>query len=119
MADINCFYFGVQGEMGRYLYVGQRRFNERYLPDDFPVAPYVLDGRLLPPMLPKVQGRAELIHCQEWIILTFWDSSFDARSGASSTFIIRGFVSFGGAVHIAKTSYPQVWDRFTFEVIQR
>lgn len=116
---MDCFYFGVQGEIGHYLYVGTRRFNERYLPDDFPVAPYVLDGRLLPPMLPKVEGRAELICLKQWTILTFWDSSFDKRSGSSSTFLIRGVVDFDTAVSVAKGQYPKIWARFKFEVIQR
>lgn len=119
MTNIQCFYFGVQGEVGHYLYAGSRRFHERHLPDDFPVAPYVLDGRLLPPMLPKTEGRAELIHLRDWTILTFWDSSFDKRSGASSTFIIRGVVDFETAVSTAKEHYPQIWSRFKFEVTRR
>lgn len=119
MSEINCFYFGVQREMGHYLYSGLRHFNERHLPDDFPCVPYVLDGRLLPPMLPKTEGRAELIHFKDWTILTFWDSSFDTRPGSNSAFIIRGVVDFDKAVEVAKEHYPQVWARFRFEVVLR
>lgn len=114
-----CFYFGVQGEMGHYLYLGRRRFNERYLPDDFPVSPHVLDGRLLPPMLPQTEGRAELIHTRDWTILTFWDCSFDTRRNSNSAFIIRGRLDFDTAVQVAKEHYPQIWSRFNFEVTAR
>lgn len=121
MADnsIKCFYFGVQREMGHYLYVGTRMFNQRLVPDDFPVNPYVLDGRLLPPQLERIEGRAELIHFRDWTILTFWDSSFDTRPGSSSAFIISGHLDFTEAVKVAKEQYPQVWSRFKFEVYQR
>lgn len=119
MNSVDCFYYGVQREMGHYLYAGNRRFNERYLPDDFPVQPYILDGRILPPMLPQEEGRAELIHTRDWTLLSFWDRSFDHRHNSSSTFVIRGALTFEKAIEVAREAYPQVWSRFNFEVKQR
>lgn len=113
------YYFGIQGEVGHYLYKGRQHFNERYLPDDFPVSVAALDGRLLPPKLPQKQGRAELIHIGGWTILTFWDRSFDTRYGSSSTFVMEGTFDFDEAAGLAREQYPSIWNRFEFEVYPR
>jgi hypothetical protein len=119
MSDEEIYYFGCMDVPGHYLFRGKIHQNPRYLPDDFPVSLRTLDGGLLPPMLPRVEGRAEIIHCEEWTILAFWDNSVDSRSGANSNFIIRGWTVFENAVEIAKKAYPYVWERFKFEVYKR
>jgi len=116
---ISCFYFGKfsrDSHGGHVLYAGNRQIHDRDLPDDFPIPPYILDGGLLPPKMPQTQGRAELIHLKDWTIITFWDRSADTRGSSSSSFVIRGILDFTEAVRLAMKFYPQIWDRFGFEV---
>lgn len=116
---MDCYYFGCVDRPGHYLFYSRRTVQERDLPDDFPVNPYVLDGRLLPPKLPQVEGRAELIHFTGWTVLSFWDRSVDRRPGCNSAFILRGRYNFNEAVEFAKEHYPWVWARFGFKVYRR
>lgn len=116
---MDVYFFGVMGQAGHYLYYGRNIVNPRHLPKDFPFGVRALDGPLLPPMLPQIEGRAELISLAEWTVLAFWDRSGDKRMRSSSTFIIRGAHGFQQAVEAAKSSYPQVWDRFDFDIYQR
>ena len=116
---MDCYYFGCINRPGHYLFAGSHTIHERDLPDDFPVNPYVLDGRLLPPKLSQTEGSAELIHFRDWTVVSFWDRSVDGRHGSNSAFVIRGRHNFHGAVEIAKKNYPGVWSRFDFEVYER
>ena len=121
MSEITCYYFGVLDKSrGHQLYAGTWPVYEAILPRDFPVRPSALDGGFLPPRLPQKEGRAELLDINsQWTILTFWDRSADSRENSSSTFVIRGPVNFFAACEIARQHYPQVWDRFDFEVVER
>lgn len=116
---MDCYYFGTKDRAGHYLFLGQQHFNHKYLPDDFPLNPNGLDGRLLPPMLPQEQGRAEIIYFIGWTIIAFWDRSVDSREGSNSAFIMRGNRTFNEALKIAKESYPHIWERFNFKVFLR
>lgn len=113
------YYFGCLNEPGHYLYSGNAKQRESDLPSDFPVSVNALDGGLLPPRLPQVEGRAELIHSGDWTIISFWNRSVDSRNGSSSTFIIPGSVNFFTAVEIAKKDYPCVWQKIRFGVFRR
>jgi len=125
MADnpINCYYFGKLSKdsyNGHVLYSGNRVIHSNSdLPNDFPVDFRILDGGLLPPNLPQTQGRTELIHLQEWTIITFWDRTADTRGKSNSAFVIRGHLDFTEAIKVTKEHYPQIWERFKFEVYQR
>ncbi len=119
MSNLDCYYFGCQIEKGHYLYLGNYKVYQANLPDDFPVNPGVLDGGFLPPKLKQLEGRAELIHCRDWTILTFWDRSLDKRLNSNSSFVARGILDFTQVVEIAKKYYSLIWERFNFEVVIR
>jgi hypothetical protein len=119
---VTCYYFGKYSKdsyNGHVLYAGNRQVHDYDLPDDFPIRYPILDGGLLPPKMPQTQGRAELIRLREWTIITFWDRSADTRGQSNSAFVIRGALDFTEAVRLAMKFYPQIWERFGFEVYQR
>lgn len=118
MLTSDIYYFGCWQEAGHYLR-DPRGYTHHYrLEPTFPVAEHVLDGGLLPPGLPEVEGRASLIHVNGWTILTFWDRSVDSRGKCSSTFIAKGTRYFDAMVLCAKYHFPNVWERFKFQVVE-
>jgi hypothetical protein len=110
------FYFGCWDRSGHFLVTpGGRHVYDN--PKDFPVREGILDGGLLPPFQPQVEGRAVLVHLSGWTILSFWDRSVDTRGGCSSSFVMRGTLDFVAATQRARERFPQVWNRYTFEVV--
>ena len=74
-----------------------------------------LDGRL-PPEGKEVEGVARLHHFNGCTVIAFWDNSVDSRPASNSAFMLLGKLTFDQAVEAAKQAFPQVWQRFTFEV---
>lgn len=111
------FYFGAYREAGHYLWVpGVRRCSreqEWKLPFDY----RILDCGLLPQRAPEVQGKGYLSHINGWTVLTFWDRSCDSRQRSNSAFLCPGQWNFEEMVTGAKTDFPDVWNRFTFTVL--
>lgn len=62
------------------------------------------------------QGQARWMMCQGWTLISFWDRTGDSRPGSSSTFISKEHLTFEQMVAIAKEEFPQIWNRFNFEV---
>lgn len=85
------WYFGAWGEPGHYLWtmMKSRIWNDRDLPDDFPLRWKSLDCSLLPPRQPETQGRCHVWHTKGWSILTFWDRTCDSRGGSCSAFVLK------------------------------
>lgn len=117
--DPACFYFGCWGkEAGHYLWTPRgNRTHDQLLPADFPVAHHSLDGSLLPPRQPEAEGRATHVHVNGWTIISFWDRSGDSRGKSNSAFIARGLLTFEEIVGISRQMFPQIWQRFTFQVV--
>jgi hypothetical protein len=114
----DAYYFGCWQEPGHYLFAPGGRNAERHIPDDFPVSVHILDGGLLPPKLPEVEGRASLAHINGWTILSFWDRSIDKRGKCNSSFLFRGRLTFAEACQQAANNFPYLWTRFKFEVTE-
>lgn len=78
-----------------------------------------MDGGLLPPHLPEQPGKATFLHINGWTIFSFWDRSGDTRGNSSSTFLMRGTLSFRDAKTAAQVFFPKLWERFPFDVTLR
>ena len=116
LINFKCLYFGCIDEPGHYLFEpgethislvpGWNRWvkwaNER-------------DG-LLAPEFNEVSGRALLHHFDGFTVVAFWDRSVDSRSKSNSLFIVPGIKSFTDTIKIARSVFPQVFERFQFEV---
>lgn len=64
-----------------------------------------------------LQGEAKVTHLEGWTILSFPDYSVDVRPGSHSTFALRGSADFEAALKLARVLFPQVFERFTFDVV--
>jgi hypothetical protein len=64
----------------------------------------------------QVEGHAKLTFLNEYTILAFWDRTGDGRGNSNSAFIEGGENTFDEMVAKAKEVFPQIWERFTFEV---
>ena len=116
------WYFGVRSkaEAGHYLHgPGLRSVGERQLPPDFPIRLSSLDGGMLPIGLPQTEGEGYLWHVPGWTVLTFWDRSGDGHGNSNSAFIVElGGCPFLTVESFARIAFPEIWDRFTFEVME-
>lgn len=62
------------------------------------------------------EGKA-LRHVKDgWTALAFWDYSVDSRMGSCSTFVAEGEFKFDQMLEGAKQNFPEVFERFNFEV---
>lgn len=81
-----------------------------------------LDGFLAPSETPQVEGVANIVYVNHKnlpaTLLAFWDRSVDKRPGSNSLFILPGTLDFPNAVALASSSFPEVWKRFTFKVVE-
>jgi hypothetical protein len=64
------------------------------------------------------EGEAKVTKLSGWTILSFPDYSVDRRGGCHSTFALRGDHDFAAALALARQRFPQVFERFTFEVTE-
>lgn len=112
---MSVIYFGCWGGPGHYPWgPGQRSLPLSTL-ERLPWG-YGVDSGLCPKK-DETQGRALLHHKGGWTALAFWDRSVDTRPGSNSAFLADGDFNFDAMVEKAKASFPQVWERFPFEVV--
>lgn len=122
---MKVLYFGCYRELGHYL----RESGDRKIWD--PEAAglpwgWEMDGAMQPGgrmegghlRVPNEQpeGLALLHHKAGWTALAFWDRSVDRRGGCCSVFFADQEVDFNAIVAAARETWPEVWERFTFEV---
>lgn len=104
-------YFGCWGGAGHYVWTPQRSNDDRnheWL--------RLLDGKL-PPAGEQLEGLAKLYHFNGVTLLAFWDRSGDSRLGSNSVFALPGKLSFDQIVLQSRCLFPDVWQRFTFDVV--
>ncbi len=63
------------------------------------------------------QGVAALHHKDGWTALSFWDRTGDSRGNSSSTFLFDAVLDFDSAVTAACDHFPELFNRFDFEVV--
>lgn len=66
----------------------------------------------------ETEGRALLTHRNGWTVVAFWDRSVDRRGACNSAFIVKGEMTFEQATRVARHRWPEVWARFTFDVVR-
>jgi hypothetical protein len=99
---------------------GAMRAREAYdnpwrLAVDGHLAPRDGEGRDAPEM---PQGVAAVHHKDGWTAVSFWDRTGDRRGNSSTTFLMDIDVSFDTVIGIAKTEFPELFERFGFEVVE-
>ena len=86
----------------------------------------LLDGKLAPRLPGRggrsgeeaPEGHAVLRHIEGWTFLAFWDRSADRRGASNSVFALDGVHDFNAAVALSRAAFPNVWERFPFDVVQ-
>lgn len=121
---MKIFYFGCVGEAGHFWWASDSRRPNQY------ELPRFLDGLqvdgLFCPMLNgrEEEGWAQVVYVHEpfggrtWTLLAFWDRSVDARPGCNSLFAVEGTHIYEVAKALAMESFPAVWDRYRFIVVE-
>lgn len=106
-------YFGVwEGQPGHYLYDRNGR-----LVRNWPMLGKNLDIGFCPETGGyQREGVAALEHVNGWTVLAFWDRSGDKRGSSNSVFLAEGKLTFEEMVARAQEEFPEVWERFTFNV---
>lgn len=66
----------------------------------------------------ETEGRALLTQRNGWTVVAFWDRSVDRRGACNAAFIVKGELTFAQAVRVARHRWPEVWARFTFDVVE-
>lgn len=106
---MDVIYFGCIGQAGHYAWDrgGRRRLSE------WPKWSHG-DGLFTP--RGDVEGEALRHVVHGHTVIAFADRSVDKRPGSNSFFAVPGEMAFDQAVIEAKQAWPQVWERFSFEV---
>jgi len=66
----------------------------------------------------ETEGRAFVTHRAGLTVLAFWDRSGDKRGNSNTAFIVPGTLTFAQMVRVARFTWPGVWARFTFSVVE-
>ncbi len=116
---LSAFYFGTYGEPGHHLWQAARpgkwiRHGWPWNGEPSPLPWDKIDGQLNPS---EKQGEAALHHKDVWTALAFADRSVDSRPGSNSAFFFSDVLTFDQAAAEAKTWFPHVTQRFSFEIV--
>ena len=119
---MKVYYFGCRNDSGHYLWDRQRRsveYWDRLAHASISPVPWPrLDGELCDGGY-GVQGRARLHHKDGWTALAFADRSIDKRPGSNSAFFFEATFDFEQAVAAARQHFPEIVERFPFEIVPR
>lgn len=63
------------------------------------------------------QGKALVHHRDGWTALAFWDRTCDSRGNSNSVFILEGTHDFDAALARARSIFPEIFARITFEIV--
>jgi hypothetical protein len=115
-------YFGCWRESGHYYWLrGMQKARGYGVAAYAELTPWghSVDGGLFGRGVQPGQGVASIFHKDGWTALAFEDRSVDSRPGSWSVFCIPEVLMFDEALRIARLAFPQVFERFTFEVRER
>lgn len=130
---MRAFYFGCLRDVGLHTQAGHFLYNERLgstYPGHhgeiaFPFQYEKLDGQFQPRESKqysnhrgdeKPQGQARLTQVSGWTVLAFWDRSGDSRGASNSSFVFDQILDGETALMWARKTFPQLFERFPFEV---
>lgn len=124
---MNAFYFGTYRQPGHELWAPGTFDPVRvpYYRAGSKPPPFVVASRRIPwgktpdgTLNPKreIEGEALLHHKDGWTAIAFANRTDDTRPGSNSVFIFEGELTFDGAIEAARKHFPQVVERFNFEI---
>lgn len=127
--EVDCYYFGYTPHAGHGLSVRNKSSSARYeIEKRLEVQlgcldrPFCWNGPKTPrdqyDRRDEAEGRAFLTHRAGLTVLAFWDRSGDKRGASNTAFICPGTLTFAQIVRQARHTWPQIWARFTFPVVQ-
>lgn len=112
---IEIYYVGCVDQPGHYIWdLGMKCLPYNEVAKRLPWGLHI-DG-CIPPKTVRWQGVVRVERKDGWTAFGFWDNSIDSRPGSHSTFVISGEWSFNDALSIARSCFPSIFARFTFEV---
>lgn len=125
---MRAYYFGCWRDLGHYLWLPgpikvdidtQRQILGKPRVDKRGEAPWgwSIDGGLLMSLRNMREGVAVHALRDGWTALSFYDCSVDSRPGSTSSFMFDVQLSYDEALAAARASFPEVFDRLTFEVV--
>jgi len=118
----DVFYFGCLNSVGHFLYNSYSEVvYQNKMPNWISNEMYVeLDGGLCPEISSSYQkeGVAKLTQKNNVTFLSFWDRSIDSRYQSHSSFFVKGMVPFDLMVEVCKKTFPDIWKRFKFEIVE-
>lgn len=124
---MTCLFFGCwNNEIGHYLHSA----GGRSVRDGESATPWrwKIDGALCPGMEWKrerwtrvgreIEGQAAVHHKGGWTALAFPDNSVDKRGASNSCYLVDQTLTFAEMVEAAKATFPEVWARYRFEIVE-
>jgi hypothetical protein len=126
VATVEAYYFGCQRTAGHHWWRPNRTdtaYDVRKIVGanvgdhiDGGFCPGAVRGDVWKRTRPETEGEAALHHVDGWTVLSFWDRSVDARGACNSNFVARGTHTYPIMCAIAEAQFPEVWNRYKFEV---
>lgn len=118
--DVECYYFGVASHGGHCLIGPDPAIcgSHGRIALARALGRADIDGGLCWSVSHQAEGRALLTQGLGWTAVAFWDRSGDSRPNSNTAFIVRGTLAFEQVVRVARHRWPQIWQRFTFPVVQ-
>ena len=110
------FYFGCWGRPGHYWYAPGRLSVDRNMRSELGN----VDGTLAPTYGDDEakQGHAHFEQRGKWACISFWDRCGDKRGASNSTFALHGEHTFDEVLAAARVSFPQLFERFDFVIVE-
>ncbi len=126
---VDVLYFGCIGQAGHYLWRREGVDRPRMMSRDEDAMVRRLgglDGALCwnsksgrySHERDETEGLAFVTHREGWTALAFWDRSVDHRSACNSAFVAEGTLTFAQIIRHARLRWPEVWARFSFDVVE-
>ena len=119
---MKVFYFGCYKTHGHYMRASDANGKLRYSKEEHEFTyknpwSYKIDCGLCPKTDGyETEGIAALNHKDGWTALSFWDRSIDDRHKSNSNFLAEGTLDFTEMLNISKEHFPEIFERFKFEV---
>jgi hypothetical protein len=116
----NAVYFGCWRQSGHYFWRRASDGAMRNAWDAKDIVPWGhhVDGGLFPRgSEPRSQGDAHVFHKDGWTALAFPDNTVDRRPGSWSVFCLPATYDGPEALEIARDAFPEVFDRYTFDIV--
>ena len=114
------YYYGCIEVYGHYFF--DKNLNKSWDTNKENPWGYDVDGGLQPTNTTE-EGVCNFHHREFWSCLAFWDNSVDHRPKSCSVFLFKGELhkgdlSFKYMVEQAKKEFPNIFDRFDFELTE-